>query len=63
MKSGRLLGWWYVCIGLGFGALAARNLLAGAPRWSIVLRVFIAAGFLLLGVGSLRSPDAKSRRQ
>jgi hypothetical protein len=63
MKSGRLLGWWYVCIGLGFGALVVRNLLAGAPRWSIVLRLFIAAGFLILGVSTLRSPDANSRRQ
>jgi hypothetical protein len=63
MKSGRMFGWWYVCIGLGFAALAVRNLVAWAPRWSIILRLSIAVGFLLLGVSTLRSADANSRRQ
>jgi hypothetical protein len=52
----RLLGWWYVSIGLGFGLLALRNLLYGAGPWSIVLRAVIAAGFLILGVITLSAP-------
>ena len=61
MKQGRLLGWWYVCIGLGFGALAVRNAVLGAPMWSIVLRSLIAVGFLVLGISSLRAPGAAGR--
>ncbi len=52
----RLLGWWYVCIGVGFSLLALRNYLYGARPWSIVLRAVISFGFLLLGVVTLRGP-------
>ncbi len=55
------LGWWYICIGLGFGLLGLRNLLAGATTWSIALRWLIAVGFVILGTGTLRSRDADSR--
>jgi hypothetical protein len=52
----RLLGWWYVSIGLGFGLLALRYLIYRAGFWSIVLRAVIAAGFLILGVITLKAP-------
>ena len=61
-RQTQLLGWWYVLIGIGFGLLGLRNLLGGARPWSIWLRWIIAAGFVILGIGTLRSPDAKSRR-
>lgn len=51
----RLLGWWYVCIGLGFALLALRNYMYGARPWSIVLRCVIALGFVVLGAVTLRS--------
>src|SRR5262249_52878745 len=51
----RLFGWWYVCLGLAFAALAWRNILYGAPALGIVLRCVIAAGFAMLGVNTLRS--------
>jgi hypothetical protein len=51
----RLFGWWYVCLGLTFASLAWRNFLYGAPRWGIVLRCVIAAGFAILGAMTLRS--------
>jgi len=53
-RSSRLLGWWYVCIGLGFIALGVRSLLLGASPWMTALRWGIAAGFLLLGGLTLR---------
>jgi hypothetical protein len=52
----RLLGWWYVSIGLGFALLAIRNYIYGARPLSIVLRSVIAAGFVILGVTTLRTP-------
>ncbi len=52
----RLLGWWYVCIGLGFGILGLRNFLLGTGPWPVVLRCVIAAGFVVLGVATLRAP-------
>jgi hypothetical protein len=52
----RLMGWWYVSIGLGFALLALRNYIYGARPWSIVLRGVIAAGFLILGITTLRTP-------
>lgn len=51
--SGRLWAYWYVCIGLGFLLLGLRNLLAGAPTWSIALRWIIGLGFIILGAASL----------
>ena len=54
----KLLGWWYLCIGLAFILLAARAFVAGAPAWSSWLRVAIAVGFVLLGIFEL----ARSRK-
>jgi hypothetical protein len=48
-------GWWYVSIGLGFALLAIRNFIYAAPLGSIVLRAVIAAGFVILGVTTLRT--------
>ncbi len=50
----RLFGWWYLSLGLAFAALAWRNILYGAPYWGIVQRFLIAAGFLALGIVTLR---------
>jgi hypothetical protein len=52
----KLLGWWYVCIGIGFALLALRNYMYGARAWSIVLRAVIAFGFVILGAVTLRTP-------
>jgi len=52
--------WWYICIGLAFVALAVRAFVAGAPGWSVGLRVLVAIGFVLLGVVELR-PARKIR--
>jgi len=60
LRSGRLLGYWYVCIGIGFGLLGLRNLLAGAAPWTIALRWIVALGFFVLGAGSLGSGKPKS---
>ena len=51
----RILGWWYMCLGLAFAALAWRNMLLGASRLGVVLRCVVAAGFSLLGIMTLRS--------
>jgi hypothetical protein len=51
----RLIGCWYLCLGLAFAALAWRNMLLGASRLGVVLRCVVAAGFTLLGVMTLRS--------
>lgn len=59
--DGDVLGWWYICIGLGFVALSARALLAGAPGWSVGLRLVVAVGFVLLGVAELQR-HKKSKR-
>lgn len=50
----RFYGMWYVCIGFGFTLLAARSFLLGAPLRMSLLRAIIAAGFLALGVLTLR---------
>jgi hypothetical protein len=42
-------GWWYLSIGLGFLLLAIVHQLRGAGLWAVVLRVVVAAGFVLLG--------------
>ncbi|HME06658.1 MAG TPA: hypothetical protein VKG25_06390 [Bryobacteraceae bacterium] len=57
LKRGQLLGWWYVCIGVGFIALGARALIAGVHTWPVAIRFVIALGFLILGVMSLRSKE------
>lgn len=48
----RLLRWWYLCLGVGFALLAARSWIAGAGFWGVALRLLIAAGFLVLGLGA-----------
>jgi len=50
----RLFAWWYICIGLAFMELAARAFVAGAPGWGVGLRLVVAVGFVLLGIGELR---------
>jgi hypothetical protein len=50
----RLHGWWYGSIGAGFLLLVVRGFLAGERLWPIPLRWVIAAGFVFLGVGTLR---------
>ena len=57
----RLLGWWYLCIGLAFILLAARAFVEGAPTWSSWLRVAIAAGFVLLGIFELRRVGSRRK--
>jgi hypothetical protein len=54
MARVRLFAWWYICIGLAFIALSARAFVAGAPGWSVGLRLVVALGFVLLGIGELR---------
>jgi len=54
MARVRLFAWWYICIGLAFMALAGRAFVAGAPGWSVGLRLLVAVGFVLLGIGDLR---------
>ena len=51
---GRMLGWWYVCIGGAFVLLGFRSAVRGDPGWSVVFRFVIAAGFAALGAGTLR---------
>jgi len=55
-RNGRLWGYWYLCIGLGFFLLGLRNLLAHAAPWSIALRWIIGAGFIVLGALSFKKP-------
>jgi len=42
-------GWWYPSIGLGFLLLAIVHVLQGAGLVAIVLRIAVAAGFVLFG--------------
>lgn len=56
----RLIGWWYLCLGLAFAALAWRNLLLGLSRIGVVLRLVVAVGFTLLGIMTLRSVKKSS---
>ncbi len=44
----RLLGWWYVCIAVGFLLLGLHRLLIGEPQWLVILRWIVALGFLIL---------------
>ena len=57
LDRAKLFGWWYVSIGLGFALLAVRNYLFGARPFSIVLRAVISAGFLVLGITTLKTVD------
>jgi hypothetical protein len=56
LHRARLLGWWYISIGVGFALLAIRNYIYGAGPLSILLRSVIAAGFVILGITTLRTP-------
>jgi hypothetical protein len=51
----KLFAWWYFAIAAGFVLLAINRWLVGERMWLIVLRLAIAAGFLLLGYATLRS--------
>jgi len=57
----RFLGWWYICTGFSFIALAARAFMSGAPAWSSWLRVAIAVGFVLLGIFELRQVRSRTK--
>jgi len=62
MAPVRLFAWWYICIALGFIALAVRAWVAGAPDWGVGLRLLVAVGFVLLGIGELRKRGNSGRR-
>jgi hypothetical protein len=51
---GRVFAWWDICFGLACGALGMRACVAGAPGWGVGLRLLVAVGFVLLGIGELR---------
>ena len=51
----QMFKWWYICIGVGFALLAARNWIAGSGLWAVTLRFIIAAGFIILGLRSFRA--------
>jgi len=53
MRS-RLLGAWFVCIGVGFALLGFRATIYHVPWWGLALRWVIAAGFIVLGLNELR---------
>lgn len=55
MSRKRLTGWWYISIGAGFIALGARAAMFGVSGLLVGLRFLIAAGFLILGVLTLRA--------
>ena len=58
----RIYAWWYVCTGVGFALLGLHYWLARASLFSIVLRFVIAAGFVLLGFATFRSPRPPVQR-
>lgn len=51
----QLFGWWYVCIGIGFSLLALRTYIAGGRPLSILVRSAAAAGFIALGMATLKT--------
>jgi hypothetical protein len=51
----RLFAWWYFAIAAGFCLLAVNRWMLGERAALIVLRLGIAAGFLVLGVLTWRS--------
>ena len=57
MKKGlrtKLFAWWYFSIAAGFGLLALNRWLVGEHLSLILLRLAISAGFVLLGLLTLR---------
>jgi len=55
-RRARMLAWWYICIGVVFILLGVRSLLRGDPTWPMAFRFVIAVGFIVLGIGTLRTP-------
>ena len=58
MKNGlrtKFYGWWYLAIAAGYFLLGLNRWIVGGGFWAILLRWGIAAGFALLGWGTLRS--------
>jgi hypothetical protein len=43
-----IYAWWYLCISLGFLALAARHAILGDTATGIAVRVIVALGFAAL---------------
>jgi len=60
-RRGRLLGWWYICIGAGFLLLGCYYYLLGERLGLVALRGVIGGGFLLLGWFQLRGASARAR--
>jgi hypothetical protein len=56
-RRARMLAWWYVCIGAAFILLGIRSAVRGDAIWPVVFRFVIAIGFVVLGIGTLRSPS------
>ncbi|HLG98100.1 MAG TPA: hypothetical protein VKX49_17420 [Bryobacteraceae bacterium] len=51
----RLFAWWYFAIAAGFVLLAINRWILGERMTLIVLRLVIAAGFLILGILTWKS--------
>ena len=51
----RLFAWWYFAIAAGFALLAINRWMLGERMFLVMLRLGIAAGFLILGVLTWRS--------
>ena len=54
LERRRMFGWWYICISVAFVLLGMRSAVRGDAMGPIVLRIAIALGFCLLGIGTLR---------
>jgi len=54
-----MLAWWYITIGGAFILLGLRSVLRADSAWPIAFRFLIAVGFIVLGVGTLRTPSRK----
>lgn len=51
----RLFAWWYFAIAAGFFLLGLNRWLIGGGWLQVALRWAIAIGFLVLGLGTLKS--------
>jgi hypothetical protein len=56
-RQARMLAWWYITIGGAFILLGLRSVLRADSAWPIAFRFLIAVGFIVLGVGTLRTPS------
>jgi hypothetical protein len=54
MPKTLIYAWWYLCISLGFLALAARHALLGDTPMAIALRLLVALGFAALSYLTFR---------